>query len=123
MTEWLLNEWVGNDEMEVLIKRDKKTRVMKMDGTEWERKGMAVGAAQARARASWVPSQGWAWAWAGVGVCEGGKRERQGQDGETCLVSSSPLSCPDFLFCQSPATPSLPVADHPLPFQDVLTSH
>lgn len=35
------------------------------------------------------------WAWAGVGVCEGGKKERQGQDGETCLVSS-PAQIPSF---------------------------
>lgn len=64
-------------------------RVMKMDG-QVGRKGMAVGAAQARARAGF---QGWAWV--GVGVCEGGKKERQGQDGETCLVSS-PAQIPSF---------------------------
>lgn len=87
----LLNEWVGNDEMEVGSKRDKKTRVMKMDGQSG--KGREWRWVRQKHEHELAGFQGWAWAW--VGVCEGGKKERQGQDGETCLVSS-PAQIPSF---------------------------
>lgn len=64
---------------------------MKMDGQSGK-EGNGGGRGTSTST-SWAGFQGWAWA--GVGVCEGGKKERQGQDGETCLVSS-PAQIPSF---------------------------
>lgn len=62
-----------------------------------------MGAAQAGARASLGSKSRLGLGLGGglgvvVGVCEGGKKERQGQDGETGLVSSvvSPAQIPSF---------------------------
>lgn len=86
----VLNEWVGNDEMEVGSKETKKESD-ENGRTEWE--GREWRWARHRHEHELAGFQGWAWV--GVGVCEGGKKERQGQDGETCLVSS-PAQIPSF---------------------------
>lgn len=87
----VLNEWVGNDEMEVGSKKRQKKRVMKMDGQSGK-EGNGGGRGRSTST-SWLGSK--VGLGVGVGVCEGGKKERQGQDGETCLVSS-PAQIPSF---------------------------